>query len=309
MSNWQHTDWSGFGRVWGALAIYLALVACLGSVVGWLLAYLVDYPFVKVVSRSILLVAALGLIPLYRLSGLTPHMAGWERSQGSIAATLISSFLLGVLIILPVFLFLFVTGHRVWDPVVDWLSMSFLAGALVMLTTAWLAGTFEEVLFRGVLFGALRRYGSFWLTAVTTSLLYAAVHFLNPGDVDVEQSVVGGFSLLGIAFSGMFDRGGWDAWLPLFMLGLLFAWVREQFSLWACIAMHSAWVFSIRIYKELTVRDDAHPYTIWVSDYDRIVGELVCIWLLFCFIVLTLRAQHLNLGPLGSGPKKERDTT
>ena len=85
-----------------------------------------------------------------------------------------------------------------------------------------------------------------------------------------------------------------ESFFALFLLGLLFSWVRERFSLWACISLHAVWVMSLRIYKELTVRDVVHPMREWVGEYDNFLGEATAFWLIFCFVVIALRQQWLR---------------
>lgn len=69
---------------------------------------------------------------------------------------------------------------------------------------------FEEILFRGYLFGRLRRYVGFWVTAVVTSAVFGLVH------------------------------GQWNVAVDTFILSLFLCSLREYTgSLWAPILLHA----------------------------------------------------------------------
>lgn len=84
--------------------------------------------------------------------------------------------------------------------------------AIGMITILFTAPVLEELIFRGVLFGALRRVTSFGVTAVITAGLFTALHFYIVG-------------------------------APLiFVMALAAAYARERFqSLVPCIALHFVW--------------------------------------------------------------------
>ncbi len=72
------------------------------------------------------------------------------------------------------------------------------------------APIFEEIIFRGYLFGRLRERNSFWISAVLTSLVFGAVHLQLNVAIDV------------------------------FILSMFMCYLRERFnSIWPTILMHS----------------------------------------------------------------------
>lgn len=281
-----------------ALAIiYLGSAIFLGIWLAWLLFVVTDYPYTKLLSRSILFFAALGLVPMWRYLGLSwveigmapmsnKRPSGWLRY-------LSVPYALALVFVIPVMFFFLVVGFRVVDPDFVFFDASFFGMLLVLFLSAALVALFEEVLFRGVMFTALRRSTSFAATALITAAVYALVHFLEPADISItEVSWLTGFLRVGDAFSGLqVVPEQWDAVLCLFLLGILFAWVRERFDLWSCIALHAAWVFALRFYKELTVRDIVNVYRPWVGEYDNFTGNLVSFWLVFAFVLLALYRQ------------------
>ena len=85
--------------------------------------------------------------------------------------------------------------------------------ATITILAVVLAPFAEEIFFRGFLFtGIGNRYGYGW-GAVFSALIFAMAHLMQPG-----------------------------AFLPIFLLGLLMAWLyRRTGSIWACIITHSVY--------------------------------------------------------------------
>lgn len=88
-----------------------------------------------------------------------------------------------------------------------------LGWAIIALLAVVVAPVAEETFFRGFLFSGLgNRYGYGW-GAVFSALLFSLAHMLQPG-----------------------------AFLPIFLLGLLLAWLyMKTGSIWACIFTHFAY--------------------------------------------------------------------
>ncbi|MDR9458949.1 MAG: type II CAAX endopeptidase family protein [Dehalococcoidia bacterium] len=85
--------------------------------------------------------------------------------------------------------------------------------ATITILAVVLAPFAEEIFFRGFLFtGIGNRYGNGW-GAVFSALIFAIAHLMQPG-----------------------------AFLPIFLLGLLLAWLyMKTGSIWACIITHSVY--------------------------------------------------------------------
>ncbi|MEM7098235.1 MAG: CPBP family intramembrane glutamic endopeptidase [Pseudomonadota bacterium] len=275
-----------------ATVVYLLGVIIGGVTFSWLIHEWIPVPYEKVLSRSILLFAAIGLVPLWRKLGLNSQgigLAPFDR------AVLRPAYLIGVALILPLLLFYAVTGFRVWNTAIDLSGLDFWRFVLVAFVSAWLVGIFEESLFRGVFFGSVFEKFGFWFAAVSSSAFYSAVHFIGGVDDVVVENVgfTTGFKMVGLAFTQFTQMSEiWDSALSLFLLGMLFCVVRVRVGLWACIALHSAWVFGIRTFKELTVRDVVNPFASWTGEYDHFVGNLASVWLIFIFVVIALVDQY-----------------
>ncbi len=286
---------------------YLLAAVLAGVTLAWLLAPLLPLAYDKVISRAILLAAALGLVPLWRYFDLNTHSVGLRPVP---AGRLLPTWLLGVAAVLPLMLFFLVVGFRVEDSEELVFSPAFAGFAVLAFVSAWLVGLFEETLFRGVLLTLLGQRFSFYAAALLSSGMYAAVHFINRAEwtelqwAENGSSWLGGLTYVGHSLSGIVQAGQqWDSWLALFLLGLLFCRLRRDYGLWVCIALHAAWVFSIRVYKQLTVRDIVNPFREWTGEYDNFVGHLASVWLLFILLALYLAHRHhqmLRRAPAGS---------
>jgi len=209
---------------------------------------------------------------------------------------LVKAGLAGLLVVMPLMLLFMVTGFRVVDDRIVYLGREFLGFVALAGGSAVLVGAFEEILFRGVLLTALSRVTGFAAAAVLASLLYAGVHFLG-GQAEVSGAITwytGYLQVVGAFAQITAHNTAWDSFIALFLLGLLLSWVREHHGLWWCIGLHSVWVFAIRTFKEVTVRDVVNPYQVLVGDYDNFTGHAVSVWLLFIFVVLTLYRQAVS---------------
>ena len=265
---------------------YLFLACVCGSLLGFGLSLFVDYPYPKLMSRSVLLFAALGLIPLWRYFGLTKEAVGLTPMPS--LKHFCWWFGIGLLVILPLMWFFWMIGFRVLDPRLGGFGITTLSTAAWLLFSAMLVALFEETLFRGVIYGALRRAYQFTLASAVVSFCYASVHFLEVDHIPVAPTWWTGIVMTFSAFAGMFQVGSWDSWLSLFLLGWIFCLVRERISLWAAIALHAAFVFALRGYKELTVRDVVHPFRELVGDYDNFLGIIALGWMLFLLVLIAL---------------------
>ncbi len=266
-----------------------------GSLLAWVLTGVLDYPYIKLLSRSLLLLTVLSLIPLWRFAGLSAESIGLKPLPDRQALQgLLRPFCWALALIAPLMLFHFVTGFRVVDSSVSPFSSGFAGEIAIIAVSAILVSVFEETLFRGVLFTSIYLRFGFVTAAAVSSLLYGWVHFLNPGDIVVtDPGPFSGFVHIADALAGLGAFGSyWDSFLALSLLGWFFCVVRQRWGLWACIAMHAAWVMALRTYKEITVRDIVNPYASVVGDFDNFVGHLASGWMVFALVVLALVEIH-----------------
>jgi membrane protease YdiL (CAAX protease family) len=90
-----------------------------------------------------------------------------------------------------------------------------------MVAMAVMSGTFEEILFRGVILRQLERLVGTWLALGITAMLFGAVHLANPG-----ASLFAGFAIA-------IEAG--------ILLGAAYLVTRR---LWLAIGLHAGWNFT-----------------------------------------------------------------
>jgi membrane protease YdiL (CAAX protease family) len=139
------------------------------------------------------------------------------------------------------------------------------------------ASLLEEWLFRGVLLGIfLRTFRPFW-AIVLLSLLFAALHFLQPTDhiavfdrsipipggptyINPESSIAG-FELLKLIGQRVLEPLSFlYEFITLFVIGLILGHARlATASLWLPIGLHAGWVFAFRLFGKVTDRGEIDP--------------------------------------------------
>jgi len=259
--------------------LYLFISLLFGSLLAEILYEFLPYPFDRILTRSVLLVMALLLVPLSRIvfvetSGLIP-LKGFARE-------FLGSFVIGlVILMIPVFAFLLM-DLRDLDFVMDIDPAFIFPYLLVGVLVAGLIALFEEVLFRGFLYGALRNKHGQLSAIILSSGLYSCAHFLKP--LEKTQYTPGwsaGFNYLGDSLDNAlsFDQQ-WDARLSLMLLGCFFCLIRNRLGLFWCIGFHAAFVFGITLTRELTSVNFQSDFLVLISSYNEFIGHFVSGWLL-----------------------------
>src|ERR1035441_5792780 len=171
-----------------ALVIYIVVVFIGGALLApWLywLAQTVAHsfpqiaaaPFLLFVDGSLLLLALAGLWPLlhalgatsWRETGLVQLHGQWKKLSGGL--------LLGFISLAVVAGTAIGGGDRVF---VQGLTAHKIVGTISnAIATAAIVATIEEILFRGGIFGGLRRILYWPLALIASSMIYALVHFLQ----------------------------------------------------------------------------------------------------------------------------------
>ena len=135
---------------------------------------LADNPFPRFVTRTMMLLAIIGIVPLLRFTGtriadlgLTPP--AWGQAASGVALGLVT---IGIFVAMAL-----LCDGRWWR---GHNSASWLHKALLLSTgAAILVAPLEELMFRGMLFRLLRGPTRWWPALVVSSLIFAIVHFLH----------------------------------------------------------------------------------------------------------------------------------
>jgi len=112
----------------------------------------------------------------------------------------------------------------------------------------------EELLFRGMVFGSLRRRYPFAVSAGLSGGLFALIHFFRRPDPPTSVGPWTGLEMLGQMLGGLADGTAlFPGILTLGMIGGLLAWGRERTgSLWLPFGLHAGWIFWFKSYQFLT---------------------------------------------------------
>ena len=259
--------------------LYLLTAVLLGSMLAVALQGFLSYPFDRVLTRSVLLVLLILLIPLWKM--VSKETSGLIFGDFSFRQFL-QSFLIGLFILaIPVVVLLLLEVRLVvLDLEISFLSI--LGILLVGIVLACLIGFFEEILFRGFLYGSLKKRVGGLIAALISSVLYSSVHFLKPtGELELPINWLAGFIYLEQSIGNMILlHQDWDARLSLMILGCFFCLVRERFNLFCCIGLHAAFVVGIAISRQLTTVNLDSQFLGLISSYNEIIGQLVSFWLL-----------------------------
>jgi membrane protease YdiL (CAAX protease family) len=238
------------------------------------------FPIHRVFNRIAMVTFLVGFaFLLARLSLTSREALGYGVSRRNFLRSMVSGFLAGTLLLGIVAGLLLSLGVRTWSPA----SSDPLVSAARLLPMALLSGFtvgfVEETFFRGALYGALRRQGSFALALVLTSLLYSSVHFLGErfripaADVDWRS----GFVLLGNFFNAWrHPLAIADGVIALALVGALFALVRERMGhIGAAVGLHAGCVCVILLIRKTSTVVESSRMSFLVGDRDGIVGWLV----------------------------------
>ena len=269
------------------LFVFIALFA-LALLGGAILAYplyllLINWfepDFERVVSRCVLIVAVVLLIAIFKRLGFGSWQeTGFNSSPTQFGRHLLKGFGAGILIMLPLVAGLLISKNRVVDVGWDWSPHGLLLLLITAVTTGLLITLIEEVFFRGVMLGAIRRYHSTIFAVAATSVVYAAVHFLQPEPYPITPDWSSGFTVIKDAFLSLSQPLQiMDSFIALLLAGWLLAVVRMRSGTLAiCMGIHAGWVFTIKVFKRVTNSNDYAEYA-WLSgDYDGVIGWLAAI--------------------------------
>jgi membrane protease YdiL (CAAX protease family) len=233
-----------------------------GGSFGWAQS-LAAQPFHRFVSRSLLGLAVLGLWPLSRALGLRSWRdLGLQLSQGDwrrLGAGLTVGFgslaaVAGVAV---------AVGARQIEAEHDMTSLlRHVSGAAL---SAGVVAVIEETVFRGALFGGLRRAGSWPGALAVSSAVYALVHFFDRPESPSAVNWLSGLVTLGGMLRGFVE---WERLVPGFfnltVAGMILALAYHRTGTLAfSVGLHAGWVFWLKSYGFLTTAAAGEGLWIW----------------------------------------------
>jgi membrane protease YdiL (CAAX protease family) len=210
------------------------------------------HPFHRYVSRALMAFAIIGLIPFLKALQLRSWKAVGIHGTSRATTDLAFGALLGFGLLGTVALIACVSGMRTFD--YHQPAGQILKHLMNASLAAIFASILEELLFRGVLFGGLRKHLHFWPAALWSAGVYALVHFFErPADpVAIDWS--SGFVVLGRMFEGFthFEKLV-PGFVNLALLGCILALAYERSkTLYLSIGLHAALIFWVKSYGFFT---------------------------------------------------------
>jgi len=276
-------------RLLRALVIYIVVVFIGGALLApwlyWLaqtgahsFPQIAGAPFHRFVDRSLLLLALAGLWPLlralgatsWREAGLVPPHGQWKKFS--------SGLLLGFVSLAVVAGTALGSGNRIF---IQGMTAHKIVGTIFSaIATAASVATLEEILFRGGIFGGLRRMFYWPLALMASSLVYALVHFLQRTEWAGAVAWNSGLILLPRMLGGFADfyalvPGFFSLTLAGILLGLAY---QRTGNLYFSIGLHAGWIFWLKIYGAFTA-NLPHAAT-WFWGTGKMVDGWLALWVL-----------------------------
>ena len=287
-------------RLW-ALVIYMVVVFIGGALLAPWLYWLAQHyahsvpkiagaPFHRFMDRSFLILALAGVWPLLRALGATsPRETGLVPPYGQLRK-LLGGLLLGFISLAVVAGFVLAAGGCV--PVGGVTAGKIFETVLSAAGTAVVVASLEEILFRGGIFGGLRRVFHWPLALVLSSLIYALLHFLLPAELTGAVAWYSGLALLPSMLRGFVDLhmlipGFFSLTLVGVLLGLAY---QRTGNLYCSMGLHAGWVFWLKIFGTFTA--DVPRTAVWFWG----TGKLIDGWLAFIVLAFTLALFNLLPG-------------
>ncbi|HST62679.1 MAG TPA: CPBP family intramembrane glutamic endopeptidase, partial [Longimicrobium sp.] len=152
------------------------------------------------------------------------------------------------------------------------------------LATALVVSVIEELLFRGAMFGTLRRAMRWPAALAASSGVYAITHFMHRGETPETVDWLSGLRVLPTMLAGMTDLrtlapGFLSLTLAGVILGLAYQWTGD---LSASIGIHAGWIFWLKFYGFATASVEGTDPWFWGT------RKLVDGWLAFVALVVVL---------------------
>jgi membrane protease YdiL (CAAX protease family) len=290
-----------------ALAVFtLFLIGCLllSAILHYplfsLLQHIADIPPHKLVTRGGKLLALPGFFLLVVWIGLYSRQAlGYGLPKPTFIRQMALGWLVGLAILLLLAGTLITLDVRVFKPLKD----SFVQDLIKTLASGLIAGLLvaliEETFFRGAMFQAIRRQGTALSAITLTSLLYAAVHFIDPLPLPKGEPVewLSGLQILGSAFWQFGEWATFDSFIALFAVGVFLGLVRERHGNIAyCIGLHAGWVLVIKCTKKFS-SNAGGEWGFLTGNYDGVTGYLAFAWI----SLLAISYYLISKGPKETG--------
>ena len=239
-------------------------------------------PFHRFVDRSLLLFAFAGLWPLLRALGMISwRELGLTRPHGQLKK-LTGGLLVGFVSLAVVAGMAFASGNRVFIQTMTFYKVITLIFSAI--GTAVIVGIIEEILFRGGVFGGLRKLFYWPFALLISSVIYALVHFLRHAELTGAVTWNSGLVLLPQMLGGFADFYAFvPAFFNLTLAGILLGLAYQRTgNLYFSIGLHAGWIFWLKTYGAVSATAP-HAATWFLG-----TGKMMDGWMAFIVLAVTL---------------------
>jgi membrane protease YdiL (CAAX protease family) len=276
------------------LLLYSTATVLVGGLLAWPLSIslgpMIDAPFHRVLNRTLVLTAVVGLLVLLRATGgMSRAEMGFASDRRSFLRLLAVNFPLGLLVVVPLAVMLVAIGARTSGAAsVGQTLQQLVTGAPAALLIGITVGLSEEAYFRGVVMGAALRRGHPRSALLATSSFFAVVHFLVPRAEPEPTRWYSGLQLVAEGLSELTSPATLGAFLALAAGGLLLGAMRLRHGhIGSCAGLHAGWVTGYTLAHRLTDVTGANR-TGWLVGPDGVLGWLAFVWIGAVAIVYVL---------------------
>ncbi|MDB6056972.1 MAG: hypothetical protein JWO95_816 [Verrucomicrobiales bacterium] len=285
-------------RLTRALVIYFVVVFVGGALIAPFLyqlargvAYvrgfggLANVPFHRIVDRAVLGMALIFLWPLLRVMGITSWRALGFVNPGEKWRDVVPGFLIGFLSLAVIAISAIATGARKGHLTSS--SHEIVAHLMSAGSAAIAVAFIEEILFRGALFGAMRKAWNLRTALLVSSIVYALAHFVQKAPDPELVNWSSGLAMLPQMFGKIGDV---QALVPkafvLVVVGIILAIAYQRSgSLFLSIGLHAGWIFWLKSYRFVSTPVVGTANWFWGTD------ELINGWLALLVLVTLLFAM------------------
>lgn len=279
-----------------SLSVYVAVVFLGGALLAPLLYWIAQplagiipklgsSPFHRYVDRSLLILALAGLWPLLKsLGARSARDVGLAPPKGH-GCEYLKGLSVGFISLAVVAVAAMACGAR---------SLAVHAGSwpgklLSAAATALVVSCMEEILFRGAIFGALRRVSGWRTALLASSAIYAIVHFMERARLEGPVQWYSGLQLLPQMLRGFADlHAVIPGFLNLTVAGAILALAYQRTgTLYCSMGIHAGWIFWLKTYGNFTTENAGASAHFWGS------SKLIDGWLALPVLLLATLAFNL----------------
>lgn len=281
-------------RLTRALLIYFAVVFVGGALFGPVLYHaahgfssLSKVPFHRFVDRAVLGLALICLWPLLKVMGITSWLELGFRDAVNKWRDIVPGFLIGFCSLAVIAVLSIASGERKshLPASAHEIALHVVSAGLSAIVVAFL----EEILFRGALFGSMRKTWRFGTAIVMSSIIYALAHFVQKAPEPTVVTWSSGLAMLPQMFGKLGDvQALFPKALVLFVAGVILAMAYQRSgSLFLSIGLHAGWIFWLKSYRFISVAVPGQRSWVWGSD--ELIDGWLSLLVLFGVLVVIVR--------------------